>query len=99
MDANDALFDYIQKNDCRIMRDHCHWKTGEFRVAVHNHYNRQYRKIYKIPVFFHNMSGYDGHLIFENIAKLNLKKAPEVIAKSLEKFISIKLLSQTFTLV
>ena len=35
--------------------------------------------------------GYDGHLIFENLAKLKLKKAPTVIAKSQEKFISIQL--------
>ena len=42
-----------------------------------------------IYLFF--LLGYDGHLIFENLAKLKLKKAPTVIAKSQEKFISIKL--------
>ena len=39
--------------------------------------------------FFHNFSGYDGHLVFENLAALKLKKSPKVIAKSLEKFTSI----------
>ena len=93
--ANEALTKYLKKNDCRVVRDHCHW-TGEFRGAAHNHCNRQFRKTNKIPVFFHNMSGYDGHFIFENLADLNLKKAPQVIAKSLEKFISIKLGSIEF---
>ena len=37
------------------------------------------------------MKGYDGDIIFENLAKLKLNKAPKVIAKSLESFISIKL--------
>ena len=39
----------------------------------------------------HNLKGYDGHIIFENLAKLKLNKAPKVIAKSLESFLSIKL--------
>merc|ERR1712055_565060 len=61
------------------------------RGAAHNHCNRQYRKTFKIPVFFHNMKGYDGHILFSNLAKLKLKNPPKVIAQSLEKFMSIKL--------
>ena len=83
--ANEALLKYIKKNYCRVERDHCHW-TGEFRGTAHNHCNRQYRTTYKIPVFFHYMSGYDGHIIFENIAKFDMKKPPTGIAKSLEKY-------------
>merc|ERR1711888_406502 len=90
VDANVALTDYIKKNDCRVVRDHCHF-TGEFRGAAHNHCIRQYRKTFKIPVFFHNMKGYDGHILFSNLAKLKLKNPPKVIAQSLEKFMSIKL--------
>ena len=71
-DANEALVKYIKKNDCKVVRDHCNW-TGEFRGAALNLCNRQYRKTFKTPVFFHNMSGYDGHIIFENIAKLDMK--------------------------
>ena len=54
VDANEALANYIKKNDVRVVRDHCHF-TGKFRGAAHNHCNRQYRKTYKIPVFFHNL--------------------------------------------
>ena len=60
------------------------------RGAAHNHCNRQYRKTYKIPVFFHNLTGYDSHIIFENLASLKLKNPPTVIPKSLEKYVSIK---------
>ena len=30
LDANEALKNYIKKNDCRVVRDHCHF-TGKFR--------------------------------------------------------------------
>ena len=47
------------------VRDHCHF-TGVYRGAAHHGCNLRYRKVEKIPVFFHNLSGYDGHYIFQN---------------------------------
>ena len=44
------------------MRDHDHY-TGKFRGAAHNRCNNAMRRTYKIPVFFHNLRGYDSHLI------------------------------------
>jgi hypothetical protein len=71
------------------VRDHCHF-TGKYRGPAHNGCNIQYRKVKKIPVFFHNLSGYDGHIIFQNLSKVKCKD-PKVIAKSMEKFISFSI--------
>ena len=43
-----------------------------------------FRKITKIPAFFHNFTGYDSHLLFKSLS--TLKNPPEVLEKSLEKF-------------
>ena len=45
-----------------------------------------YIKTYKIPFFFHNFT---SHQIFQN--RSNLEKPPKVIAKSMEKFISMEI--------
>ena len=48
------------------VRDHDHL-TGKYRGAAHSVCNMEEGKKrtrrYKIPVFFHNLKGYDGHLI------------------------------------
>ena len=69
------------------VRDHDHL-TGKYRGAAHNHCNLQYRKQFKIPVFFHNLRNYDGHLIvraMENFPKYQIKP----IAQGLEKYLII----------
>ena len=86
--AKEKLLDYLRNNNEVVVRDHCHW-TGKFRGAAHQKCNLMYRKTYKIPIFFHNFSGYDSHHIFQNIS--NLEPSPKVIAKSLEKLISIEI--------
>ena len=71
------------------VRDHCHF-TGEFRGAAHNTCNLKMRTIKKIPVFFHNLGGYDSHIIFRSLTKVKTKE-PKVIAKSIEKFVSFNI--------
>ena len=56
----------------------------QFREAAHNGCNLQLKKITDIPVFFHNLSGYDGHIIFQNLTKIDSVKEPHVVAKVLE---------------
>ena len=66
-------------NICRIcgryydnkVRDHCHI-TGKYRGAAHYLCNINLKITKKIPVMFHNLKGYDSHLIFLNIKYINL---------------------------
>ena len=71
------------------VRDHCHF-TGKYRGCAHSICHLNYcHKHFKIPVFFHNMKNYDGHLIIQNAEKLSNKKKIDVIAQKSEKFINI----------
>jgi hypothetical protein len=58
------------------VRDHCHI-TGKYRGAAHNECNLKLR-IYphktKVPVVFHNLRSYDGHLLMQAIGKTNIKR-------------------------
>ena len=48
-----------------IVRYHCHF-TGQFRGAAHPQCNLNYKidkKTYKLAIVFHNLRGYDAHLI------------------------------------
>merc|ERR1711954_559244 len=87
-DTKEKLIQYLKVNNKIVVRDHCQW-TGKFRGAAHQECNLMYRKTYKIPCFFHNFTGYDSHHIFQNISKL--EKPPKVVAKSMEKFISMEI--------
>ena len=71
------------------VRDHCNF-TGKYRGCAHSVCNLNYCiKHFKIPVFFHNMKNYDGHLIIQNAEKLSNKKKIDVIAQNSEQFINI----------
>ena len=77
------------EDDTKV-RDHCHY-TGKYRGAAHEKCNLLYRKVKYIPLFFHNLSGYDGHIIFQNLTKVEGISEPEVIAKSMEKFVTFSI--------
>ena len=87
-DYSEEELERIQKLGWKV-RDHDHW-SGEFRGAAHNGCNIAYRKVQKVPVFFHNLSGYDGHIIFQKIGKGKCKD-PKPIAKSMEKYIGFEI--------
>ena len=48
------------------VRDHCH-VTGKFRGAAHNECNVKLRIPRKLPIIFHNLQGYGGHIIFKEL--------------------------------
>ena len=72
------------------VRDHCHF-TGKFRGAAHNVCNLKFRVVKKIPVFFHNLAGYDSHLIFKSLNQVEGISEPKVIAKAMENFITFSI--------
>ena len=76
-------------SDYRV-RDHDHL-NGKYRGSAHNSCNMKHNYCgADVPVVFHNLKGYDGHLV---ITELNTAKYNniEVIAQNPEKYISIKI--------
>jgi len=80
----------IRKNTRKL--DHCHM-TGKYRGAAHSGCNLKLKINSKepwrnkIPVFFHNLRGFDGHLIMQALARskaTNLK----CIANNMEKYMT-----------
>ena len=72
-------------NDEEKVRDHCH-VTGKFRGAAHWDCNINFQLTKKVPVIFHNVSGYDSHLIFNELDKTDVKI--DVIPNGLGKYIA-----------
>ena len=67
------------------MRDHCH-VTGKFRGVAHFSCNASYKLSKKVPMIFHNLKGYDSHLIIKEIGKADVKVS--VIPNGLEKYMA-----------
>ena len=72
-------------NDDEKVRDHCH-VTGKFRGAAHWDCNINFQLTKKVPVIFHNLKGYDSHLIFCELNKFDVKI--DVIPNRLEKYMA-----------
>ena len=73
-------------NDVKV-RDHCHY-TGRYRGAAHNSCNLKYNKPKGVPVFFHNLTGYDSHLFIKKLGSSNPKETIECIPNNEEKYIT-----------
>ena len=75
----------IIDNDEDKVRDHCH-VTGKFRGAAHKSCNLNFKLTKNVPVIFHNLRGYDSHLIFNELDKFDVKV--NVIPNGLEKYMA-----------
>ena len=56
------------KEDNPKIRDHCHY-TGSYQGPAHRDCNLRYKIPSYIPFIFHNLSGYDAHLIIRGLGK------------------------------
>ena len=87
---------FQQSNSCRIfkkrfdndeekVRDHCQ-VTGKFRGSAHKICNVNFQLTKNVPAIFHNLKGYDSHLIFNELDKFDVKI--KVIPNGLEKYMA-----------
>ena len=87
----DKLYPDDSEDKWRKVRDHNH-ATGEYRGAAHSDCNPKKKRSYHIPVFFHNLRGYDSHLIMQGIHRYaDGKKRIRVIPNTMEKYVSFQL--------
>ena len=90
--AKDCHICHKELGDDRV-RDHCHI-TGKFRAAAHNDCNVNYKLRHRIPVIFHNLRGYDAHVIMQAIGKVD--KQINCIPNNMEKYVSFSMGSMDF---
>ena len=69
------------------VRDHCHI-TGKYRGPAHRQCNLKLKIPRKLPIIFHNLEGYDGHLIFRELNSFKDIDV-QVIPKTDERYMSI----------
>ena len=73
-------------DDDEKVRDHCHI-TRNFLGSAHQSCNINLQFTKKAPVTFHNLRGYDSHLIFCELYKFDVEI--DVIPNRLGKYITI----------
>lgn len=88
-------FDTTHRNKTKV-RDHCH-QTGKYQGAAHNICNLQ-RKENKsvIPLYSHNFTGYDSHLLVTAIRSDKQLHKISCMAQNMERFKTIQLNSFVF---
>lgn len=76
------------KNSSEKVRDHCHI-TGLYRGCAHQDCNINFNyKNYRVPVYFHNLKGFDGHILIQALRELNFTNI-RVIAQNFEKYMTL----------
>ena len=72
------------------VRDHCHI-TGDFLGAAHSLCNLARAERKKIPLFCHNLTGYDGHFLMQHLGGLEGLKTLTALPYNTEKFRTIEI--------
>ena len=70
--------------------------TGKYRGAAHWRCNVNLKLTKKLPVTFHNLRGYDSHLIMKEISTFDIKVS--VIPNGLEKYMDFTINENFFLL-
>ena len=85
---NNSHICWICKKELNMdkVKDHCH-VTGRFRGAAHNKSNINLRLPRKLPIIFHNLQGYDGHITFTELNNFNVDI--DVTPKGNDKYMNI----------
>ena len=77
---------FVEKDpEKRKVRDHCHF-SGKYRGALHAKCNLRLKKSKTVPVFFHNLTGYDSHIFVRRLA--NSDGGVRCIPRNEEKYIT-----------
>ena len=79
-------------NENPKVRDHCH-VTGNYRGAACNKCNLGMKLTKTIPVVFHNLKGYDSHLLLTELGKFNKKIS--VIPNNMQTYMSFSIGNKT----
>jgi hypothetical protein len=82
------------QNDISV-RDHCHL-TGRFLGAAHQSCNLKRSVPKKIPLFAHNLSGYDSHFLINEMCKDERITCLSALPYNTERFRTIKMNSFNF---
>ena len=77
-------------NDEEKVRDHCH-VTGKFSTVAHWDCDISFQLTKKVPVTFHNLRGYDGHLIFNELDKFDVKLSVYQMGQKIHGIFLIKI--------
>ena len=85
IDLIDLICKKFIDNNTEKVRDYCH-VTGKFRGVAHWNCNINFQLTKRMPVIFHNLRGYDSHLIFSVLHKFDVKIS--VIPNGLEKYMA-----------
>ena len=103
-DTPETEMTYLLQEKCHIcekmladdrVRDHCHI-TGKFLGAAHNHCNLNRQEKKQIPMFCHNLTGYDGHFLLQKLGGDERIKKLNALPYNTEKFRTIELNSYLF---